>query len=145
MPSTMISEFSLNALRCYSLRQKHQSTASKRNLETRRPRRGNGMVHKTSMLFRPNEWPVLGLGCVQTDRSARGRGRQSLQAADVLVSDRPVTGESGYRDAVLRFWTHFRPSGGADGCDQARFADDVHHSCEVIGENMQRHLGGDVP
>ena len=43
------------------------------------------------------------------------------------------------------FGRTFRPSGGADGCNQARFADDVHHPCEVIGENMQRHLGGDVP
>lgn len=35
----------------------------------------------------------LGLGCVQTDRSAGGRGGQSLQAADVIASDRRMTGQ----------------------------------------------------
>jgi len=58
-------------------------------------------------LTRRSQKPVMGLGCVQTDRSARGRGRQSLQAAKVLASDRPMTGQSRYGDAVLRFWTHF--------------------------------------
>ena len=85
------------------------------------------------------------MGCVKTDGSVRDRDRQSLQASDVLASDRPMTGQSGYRDAVLRFWTQFGPSGGADGCNQTRFADDVHHPRKIIGENMQRHLGGDVP
>ena len=42
------------------------------------------------------------------------------------------------------FGRTFPPSSGSDGCNQARFADDVHHPSEVIGENM-RHLGGDIP
>lgn len=32
--------------------------------------------------------------------------------------------------------------GGSDSCNQARFADDVHHPGEVIGQDVQGHLGG---
>ena len=31
-----------------------------------------------------------------------------------------------------------------DHRDHALPADDVHHPCHVVGEDMQRHLGGNV-
>jgi hypothetical protein len=57
-----------------------------------------------------------------------------------------MTGQSGYRDAVLLFLD-------CNSCLQAARMAAIRLGlpmmfitpCEVIGENMQRHLSGDIP
>ncbi len=92
-----------------------------------------------------DELVELGLGCVQTHRSgaavAANHCSRPMSSARIVNDRAKGSTASGY----CGFGRAFRPSGGADGCNQAWFADDVHHPCEVIGENMQRHLSGDIP
>lgn len=87
----------------------------------------------------------MGLGCVETDTSEAAVVDNRGRPTDVFASDRPVTAQVIIGTCCRAFGRTFRRSGGAYGSNQAWFADDVHRPGDVIGKDMQRHFGGNVP
>ena len=87
----------------------------------------------------------LGLGWVETQLKG-GRTSTIVKPPMFSASDRLCNRLRWLlrRAASLRTLT-LPPSGGSDSCNQARFADDVHHPSEVIGQDVQGHLSGYIP